>query len=272
MPSYLEQSPLGQASHYPSHYSPESLHPIARDLTRAELSVRAPYGQDIWYAYELSWLDTRGKPQVAIARFTFSAAAAYLIESKSFKLYLNSLNQSVFHDHAALEQCLVQDLSRASGAAVQVELFLASQFAQLQLHELSGQSLDEQDVTLEHYQPAPQLLRCSSAEQVEECLVSHLLRSNCPVTGQPDWGSVQIRYRGPSIDHAALLAYIVSFRLHAGFHEQCVEQMYNDIKQRCQPQYLAVYARYTRRGGLDINPFRSDWPNLAPEQGRSARQ
>lgn len=273
---------LGQPTAYPERYDPALLHPVPRAPKRAELGLGAtlPFlGADLWTAYELSWLNARGKPQVALAHFTVPCETPHLIESKSFKLYLNSYNQSVYPSFEAVQQQLRQDLAEAlwrgseRSGGVGVRLLRPSQFAQERLGVLEGLSLDRLDLECSDYQPAPQHLQADASQAVvQEVLCSDLLKSNCPVTGQPDWASVQIAYSGAPIDQAGLLRYLVSFRQHSGFHEQCVERIYQDIWQRCRPAKLSVYARYTRRGGLDINPWRSSHPQQPPEPVRTARQ
>ncbi|MDE2306980.1 MAG: NADPH-dependent 7-cyano-7-deazaguanine reductase QueF [Xanthomonadaceae bacterium] len=270
-----EHSPLGKDTGYPDRYDPGRLFPIPRADKRAEIGVTDTlpfHGVDIWNAYELSWLDARGKPVVALAEFCVPAASPNIIESKSFKLYLNGFAQERIADADALVATLARDLSAAAGAAVGVQLGTASA-AGHRLADLDGQLLDDQPLQIDHYGPprADFLQVETAARPIRETLVSHLLRSNCPVTGQPDWGSVQIAYRGMPIGHAGLLRYLVSFRNHNEFHEQCVERIYVDLMQRCAPQQLSVYARYTRRGGLDINPFRSSTA-ITPDNRRSARQ
>lgn len=273
--SFPEQSPLGKDTVYADHYNPRLLFPISRAEKRAEIGVAdvLPFhGVDIWNAYELSWLNLRGKPVVAMAEFRIPAASPNLIESKSFKLYLNGFAQECIADVATLTATLLRDLSEAAGAVIGVRLSDANASDQV-IPGLDGQLLDTQDIDVEDYGP-PQvsyLTTDGSATPVAETVVSHLLRSNCPVTGQPDWGSVQIAYRGAPIDHAGLLRYLVSFRNHNEFHEQCVERIFVDLTQRCAPSQLSVYARYTRRGGLDINPFRSSTP-VTPENLRTVRQ
>ena len=273
-PSIL--SPLGKPTEYRADYAPELLYPIPRQLKRDELGMTAtalPFvGEDIWNAYELSWLNAKGKPVVALASFRVPATSPNLIESKSFKLYLNSFNQTPFADTETVQQTLAGDLSAAAGAAVDVKIELLSSRPQPTLGYPQGILLDELDIVCDTYQPAPQQLLTVDGEKVEEILYSHLLKSNCLVTGQPDWAMVVIRYRGRPIDHAGLLRYIVSFRGHNEFHEQCVERIYCDITRQCAPDALAVYARYTRRGGLDINPFRSSGEFSVPENIREARQ
>jgi 7-cyano-7-deazaguanine reductase len=270
-----EQSALGQSTVYADRYDPSLLFPIPRAGKRAEIGVgdTLPFhGVDIWNAYELSWLDGRGKPVVAMAEFRVPATSPNIIESKSFKLYLNGFAQERVADAAALATTLTRDLSHAAGAAIGVLLSEASA-AKHPVTDLDGHLLDDQPIDIDHYGPpeAGFLQAAASAKVTEETVVSHLLRSNCPVTGQPDWGSVQIAYRGTPIDHAGLLRYLVSFRNHNEFHEQCVERIYVDVMARCAPEQLSVYARYTRRGGLDINPFRSS-KALSPANSRGARQ
>ncbi|WP_460875811.1 NADPH-dependent 7-cyano-7-deazaguanine reductase QueF [Rhodanobacter koreensis] len=270
-----EHSPLGKSTVYADRYDPSLLFPIPRADKRAEIGVAEPlpfHGVDIWNAYELSWLDLRGKPAVALAEFRVPAASPNIIESKSFKLYLNGFSQERMADVATLVATLTRDLSAAAGAAVAVRLAEANAAA-FGVTDLDGHLLDAQDLDIDHYGPpqADFLSADASATPIGETLVSHLLRSNCPVTGQPDWGSVQIAYRGAPIDHAGLLRYLVSFRDHNEFHEQCVERIFVDLMQRCAPQQLSVYARYTRRGGLDINPFRSSTAAM-PGNPRTVRQ
>ena len=267
----LTHAPLGHEVAYPRSYDPALLFPIERRASRASLPQPRPgwHGADIWNAYEISWLSPRGKPLAAAASFVFPQDSTRLIESKSFKLYLNSYNESR-HESAAQVCALMQrDLQQACGAPVEVKIYKLdgpegadrSDGPCAPPRPLQGLNIDGLDVDIARYTPAPQLLRLAAdAARVEETLVSDLLKTNCPVTGQPDWGSVQIRYAGPHIDRGALLAYIVSLRQHNEFHEHCVERMYCDIWQACRPEALFVYARYTRRGGLDINPWRSSHP------------
>jgi len=277
-----EDSLLGKAVAYADQYDPTLLYPIARAPKRAEIGVPAtpPFiGADLWTAYELSWLNLRGKPQVAIAQFTVPAETPNIIESKSLKLYLNSYNNTRLADAAEVQARLRADLSEALWrgsdrcGSVGVTLIAPQQFDQQLIQKLDGMNLDRLDVECTHYTPAPELLAAAFDEApVSETLTSQLLKSNCLVTGQPDWASVQIRYSGPPIDQAGLLRYLVSFRNHNEFHEQCVERIFMDIWRRCKPAKLAVYARYTRRGGLDINPWRSSHPLPLPPHVRTARQ
>ncbi len=269
-------SPLGKPTEYRADYAPELLYAIPRQLKRDELGIRGdalPFvGEDLWNAYELSWLNPKGKPVVALGSFRVPADSPNLIESKSFKLYLNSFNQTAFHDASAVESNLTRDLSAAAGASVRAKIEVLSGRPQPTLGYPQGILLDDLDIACDTYQPAPDLLVAVDGQKTEETLYSHLLKSNCLVTGQPDWAMVVIRYRGRPLDHAGLLSYIVSFRNHNEFHEQCVERIYCDIQRRCAPEALAVYARYTRRGGLDINPFRSSGEFAAPDNIREVRQ
>jgi 7-cyano-7-deazaguanine reductase len=270
-----EQSPLGKDTVYADRYDPSLLFPIPRADKRAEIGVAEElpfHGVDIWNAYELSWLDLRGKPVVALAEFRVPASSPNIVESKSFKLYLNGFAQERIADADTLAATLMHDISAVAGAVVSVQLG-AARATTLPVVDLDGHLLDAQDIEIEYYGPpdADFLSADAGARPVSETLVSHLLRSNCPVTGQPDWGSVQIGYQGAPIDHAGLLRYLVSFRTHNEFHEQCVERIFVDIMRRCAPAQLSVHARYTRRGGLDINPFRSSVP-CVPANGRTVRQ
>lgn len=277
-----EQSQLGKASAYVDQYDPSLLFPIPREAKRAEIGIhgRLPFlGADLWTAFELSWLNPKGKPQVAIAHFTVPCESTHLIESKSLKLYLNSYNNTRFADVADVQARLRADLSTAvwtggpMQASVGVKVLMPELFDREPVHELDGLLLDRLDVDCDRYTPAPDLLTAQFDEApVGETLTSHLLKSNCLVTGQSDWGSVQISYHGPQIDQAGLLRYLVSFRNHNEFHEQCVERIYIDVWTRCKPTQLTVYARYTRRGGLDINPLRTSHPGPLPPNIRTARQ
>ncbi|MDB5732722.1 MAG: 7-cyano-7-deazaguanine reductase [Variovorax sp.] len=278
-----EQSQLGRASAYPDRYDASLLFPIPRATQREAMGIHGDalpfFGADLWTAFELSWLNARGKPQLAIAHFTVPCETPNIVESKSFKLYLGGFSNTVFADANAVRERLRIDLSEAvwRGAAhagtIGVRLLAPELFDQEPVHELDGLNLDRLDLECTHYQPAPELLSSNTEEApVTETLTSRLLKSNCLVTGQPDWGSVQIRYSGPQIEQAGLLRYIVSFRNHNEFHEPCVERIFTDIWRQCRPIKLAVYARYTRRGGLDINPFRASWPQVLPANARTARQ
>ena len=276
MTNSADQSPLGKTSAYQTQYAPELLFPIPRPGTRDELGITGTlpfFGVDIWNAYEVSWLNLRGKPQVAILTVTAPADSPNIVESKSFKLYLNSFNQTRLANEDALLALLRDDLSAAFGAPVHLALTLPEQFGQLKMGELDGVLLDRLDIEVDDYSPAPEILKANFDEApVEETLVSHLLKSNCLVTGQPDWASVQIKYAGPQIDQESLLKYLIGFREHNEFHEQCVERIFTDILRQCRPQKLTVYARYTRRGGLDINPWRTNHSGQRPPNLRTARQ
>ncbi len=277
-----ELSPLGKSASYPTDYAPEVLFPMARATQRALIGVGEQplfMGADLWTAYELSWLNPRGKPQVALARLVVPADSPNIVESKSLKLYLGSFSNArlsgpeevVARIRADLSAALWQGSGRTGAAGVQ--LVQPEVFASEGVQELEGLNLDRLDLECTHYQPAPELLSAQFDEPpVTETLTSQLLKSNCLVTGQPDWGSVQIRYSGPQIDQAGLLQYLVSFRNHNEFHEHCVERIFMDIWRQCRPSQLMVYARYTRRGGLDINPFRTSHPQNLPRSVRTARQ
>ena len=277
LPNHPDASPLGKPTEYIAEYTPSLLFPIARQGKREEIGVTGTlpfFGVDIWNAYELSWLNLRGKPQVAVATFTVPADSPNIIESKSLKLYLNSFNQTRVAGPDALADMLRADLSDGFGAPVQVKLSLPESFSTLGIGELEGLLLDRLDIEVNSYTPDASLLKANHQEAtVEETLVSHLLKSNCLVTGQPDWGSIQIRYVGSQIDQEGLLQYLIGFRNHNEFHEQCVERIFMDVLRQCRPQKLSVYARYTRRGGLDINPWRTNFTTgQRPSNLRNARQ
>ena len=274
---------LGQQSAYPNQYDPSLLFPIARSDNRSSLGLNSQstppfFGVDIWNAYELAWLNLKGKPQIALAEFIIPADSPNMIESKSFKLYLNSLNQHCFADFATVKTCLQHDLSQVLGTGLQVRLVqpceITSNKKMAPIEELGGQLLDRLDIEVNSHQSADLLLLKAdhTSAPITQTLVSHLLKSICPVTGQPDWASVQIQYQGRPIDEEGLLRYLIGFRQLGEFHEHCVEKIFCDIKIQCQPEKLSVYARYTRRGGLDINPFRTDFNAAWPNNIRHARQ
>lgn len=275
----MNHNPLGRQTDYVSVYAPHLLFPIPRAESRALLGIGDTlpfFGVDIWTGYELSWLDALGKPVVAIAEFFIPCTSEFIVESKSFKLYLNSLNQTRFENTAEVEALVTKDLARITNADIRVSVIPLTQSIRATLHlaeiaEVKGEMLDDLVVAVDTYHPAPELLS-TEVGIVEECLVSHLLKTNCPVTGQPDWASVVIRYKGNKIQRENLLRYIISFREHQDFHEHCVERIFSDIARVCKPKELTVYARYTRRGGLDINPFRSSNPDEKPELLRLIRQ
>lgn len=276
-PILPSDSPLGKSTPYSDRYDPGLLFPMPRADKRAELGISGTlpfFGIDVWNAYELSWLNLRGKPQVAIATLMVPADTPNIVESKSMKLYFNSLNQARVAGPDALLELLRADLSAAFGGAINIKLTLADDFDKLQMGELDGLLLDRLDVEFDCYQPDPLLLTTHLDEApVEETLVSHLLKSNCLVTNQPDWASVQIRYVGNPINQEGLLRYLVGFRSHQEFHEQCVERIFTDILRQCSPTKLFVAARYTRRGGIDINPWRSNFSlTTMPGNRRNARQ
>lgn len=260
MSDLLHQSPLGKTSQYETRYNPDLLFPIARQEKRTELGITGKalpfYGRDLWYGYELSWLNSRGKPEVRIVRIELPCQSANLIESKSLKLYLNSFNQSRFADEDAVRQCLERDLSACAGDRVQVTLFTVAAMECQGFQAAPGINLDALDIAIQTYTYDPGLLQKETG-RLAETLHSHLLKSNCPVTGQPDWGTLVVAYQGEAIDHGALLEYICSFREHQEFHEQCVERIFTDLMAHFALDELTVYAQYLRRGGLDINPWRS---------------
>lgn len=271
--------PLGRATQYPDQYDPSLLFPIARSENRLKLNIRPdqalPFvGVDIWNAFELSWLNPKGKPKIAIAEFQIPADSPNMIESKSFKLYLNSLNNARFEDESEVRERLIADLSEVAGSQVVTRISPSDAIAKKGMQEMSGVLIDRLDIEIDPKLKAdPNLLQVNeSFGPIEQCLVSHLLKSNCPVTGQPDWASVQIRYQGRPILEEGLLRYLIGFRQLGEFHEHCVETIFCDIKRECKPEKLSVYARYTRRGGLDINPFRTDHNAPWPDNTRHARQ
>lgn len=272
----LKSLKLGQKTEYASQYDRTLLQPVPRALNRDGLGItqNQPFtiGADIWTAYEISWLNEKGLPQVAIADIYLDYQSQNLIESKSFKLYLNSFNQSKFADFNAVQQTMQGDLSECVQGDVKVRLNPVAVYDSQKIDHLQGDCIDEQDIEITSYEfNADWLKNCVSDEIVEEKLVSHLLKSNCLITNQPDWGTLHIHYIGKKINHEKLLRYVVSFRQHNEFHEQCVERIFCDLMHYAKPEKLTVYARYTRRGGLDINPFRSNFENL-PENLRLARQ
>ncbi|UGA55474.1 NADPH-dependent 7-cyano-7-deazaguanine reductase QueF [Vibrio sp. VB16] len=267
---------LGQKTEYRQQYDSTLLQPVPRSLNRDDLNLTndLPFkGCDVWTLYELSWLNNKGLPQVAIGDVSIPATSLNLIESKSFKLYLNSFNQTPFANWDKVTETLEKDLSSCAGEAVQVVLNPLSSFTNQPIQTMDGECIDDQDIEVSDYQFDPEFLNGSiSNEQVTETLHSHLLKSNCLITNQPDWGSVEVKYTGKRIDREALLRYLVSFREHNEFHEQCVERIFMDITRYCSPDSLTVCARYTRRGGLDINPYRSSESSAPQHNHRLARQ
>ena len=269
--SLLAHLSLGKVTAYADQYDASLLQAVPRQLGRDAIGLAAStsalpfFGQDIWHAYELSWLNHKGKPMVALATFVVPVTSDNLIESKSFKLYLNSLNQTRFRDISQLYQTLVQDLSACAGEKVAVTIHHVNELIAFQPTWIQGRCLDDLDIEIDTYDFDAGLLQLTGVNTViEEKLHSHLLKSNCLITSQPDWASVFIHYRGPAIDHESLLRYLISFRHHNEFHEQCVERIYLDLMRLAKPEFLAVYACYTRRGGLDINPLRSSSPYNPP--------
>ncbi|GLY60017.1 NADPH-dependent 7-cyano-7-deazaguanine reductase [Pectobacterium carotovorum subsp. carotovorum] len=268
---------LGKPTPYHDRYDAALLQPVPRSLNRDPLGIYPDslsfHGADIWTLYELSWLNNRGVPQVAVGEMHLNAESLNLIESKSFKLYLNSFNQTAFDSWESVRATLAKDLAHCAQGDVSITLFKLSELEGQPIAGFTGECIDDQDIQIDSYDFNADYLATNEqdAPVVEETLVSHLLKSNCLITHQPDWGSVQIQYCGKRINREALLRYIVSFRHHNEFHEQCVERIFNDIMRYYQPEKLSVYARYTRRGGLDINPWRSNTPFNAPN-GRLPRQ
>jgi 7-cyano-7-deazaguanine reductase len=271
----VDASPLGQKTAYISSYDASLLFPIARSESRKALGISSDlpfYGYDIWTGYELSWLNTKGKPVIAVAEFKIPCDSPCIIESKSFKLYLNSFNQTRFSGLNDVKNILLKDLSAVAGSDVGVDLRSLSDSNLLVDVTHNALCLDNLDINVDVYHPDPSLLIADASNEVAEVLCSHLLKSNCPVTGQPDWATVFVEYSGAKINHENLLRYVISFREHQDFHEHCVERIFVDLMRSCKPKTLSVYARYTRRGGLDINPFRATELAAAPSVGRLLRQ
>ncbi|WP_150913831.1 NADPH-dependent 7-cyano-7-deazaguanine reductase QueF [Marinobacter halotolerans] len=264
----LINAPLGKSSEYPDSYDPALLFPVARDVNRRKIGLedgRWPwFGEDLWQGWEISWLRSDGVPAVAWAEILVPAASPSIIESKSMKLYLNSLNQAVFSSAERVGEVIAQDLSSASGAAVSVRLHSVDEGVRLAGRPEGFVLIDNESVDEIGYEYDPGVLGQASDEIVTERLCSHLLKSNCPVTGQPDWATLLVEYTGPAIDRASLLRYVVGFRQTQDFHEHCVETIFTDLMARFRPEHLTVCARYTRRGGLDINPLRSTVPDASP--------
>jgi len=270
----LAAAPLGHATGYPDTYDAALLFAVPRAPQRGEIGVGTtlPFtGADVWNAYELTWLDPRGKPKVAIASFAVPATSPAIVESKSVKLYLGSFAQSRFAGADAVAAAVARDIGGAVGAAVHVHIVAPADFARQTLAPLAGTSIDDADTGCTIWEVDPGLLAAGGAP-VAETLTSDLFRSVCPVTGQPDYASVAIAYRGPRVDRAALLRYLVSYRQHAGFHEHCVERIFVDVKVACRCETLTVHARFTRRGGVDINPYRTDAGVEVPANVRTPRQ
>lgn len=262
----MSKIPLGKPTQYPSEYAPEVLCAVARKAAREPLGLDSelPFqGADIWNAWELTWLAESGKPIVATAVITVPADSTNIIESKSLKLYLHSFAMSRYAAKGEVAGIIARDLTDLTESAVDVRVMPATETAYHRIGDFPGYCIDGLDLQADSDGVDPELLETAHGEPTKEALHSHLLRSLCPVTNQPDMGSVLIRYAGPKIDPESLLKYIVSYRQHNDFHEACVERMFVDIKKRCRPDKLTVYARYNRRGGIDINPFRSDFESTA---------
>ncbi|GGQ01089.1 NADPH-dependent 7-cyano-7-deazaguanine reductase QueF [Shewanella ulleungensis] len=267
---------LGHATVYQAEYDASLLQGVPRKLNRDAIALSGDlpfHGTDIWTGYELSWLNAKGKPVVALLEVQLDINSANLIESKSFKLYLNSFNQTKFDSVENVQDTLSRDLAACAQGEVTVKVIEPKHFNLERIVDLPGTCIDDLDIEVTEYEFNPDHLVGSTDpdKNVAETLNSNLLKSNCLITSQPDWGSVMIRYQGPKIDREKLLRYLISFRQHNEFHEQCVERIFVDLKKYCQCTKLTVYARYTRRGGLDINPYRSDFEN-PPESNRLARQ
>ncbi|WP_316353279.1 NADPH-dependent 7-cyano-7-deazaguanine reductase QueF [Candidatus Trichorickettsia mobilis] len=273
----MENILLGKRTAYKDEYDPTLLYPIARKLARDQIGVVSPLpfkGFDVWNCYEVSWLQYSGKPEVRVMEIIIPADSENIIESKSLKLYLNSLNNTKFNDDNQVVELMQSDLSKTIKSPVTIHCQTLDAYSNLELSNFTGVNIDLLDVSIGDYNINTNLLSLSKEKLlVEEVLYSNLLKSNCCVTGQPDWASIQISYKGLKIDHSALLKYLISFRNHQEFHEQCVERVFTDIKNRCNPEKLTVYARYTRRGGVDINPIRSTDLNVTHiENLRQIRQ
>ncbi len=270
----LRSSPLARAATYPDRLDAGLLFPVDRAPQRGELGFGAalPFGGvDLWTAYELSWLDAAGKPEVAIATFAVPADSPRIVESKSVKLYLAGFNLTRFGSAAEVRATLSRDLSAAIGAAVDITLAPPDETGAMPQAGFTGVCLDALPLAVDDRLPVPAALT-AAAPGCAESLYTRLFRSVCPVTGQPDYACVQLSYRGARIDRAGLLRYLVSFRRHPGFHEHCVERIFADVWRRCRPEALSVYARFTRRGGIDINPWRSSEGGRPPLHVRTARQ
>lgn len=273
--SFLKETPLGRSTDYVDEYTPSLLCPIPRWDGREALEldgVELPFhGQDIWNAYELSWLNSKGRPQVAVCELKVPCVTPYLVESKSLKLYFNSFSNTRFDSENIVRDYITKDLSQVVGGAVDVKLYSLEQAAALPQWEAGGECVDNIDLEFESHEYRPDLLLCDQGGEQTGQLYSHLLRSHCPVTNQPDWATVVVRYTGRVISPASFLRYVVSLRNHQGFHEQIIEQMFVDLMRQCEPRQLTVYGRFTRRGGIDINPFRSNYEQPLPNR-RTIRQ
>ena len=253
--------PLGRETDYPHKYAPEVLCPISRADSRASLGIgdELPFaGVDIWNAWDLTWLSPSGLPRVATAEIHVPADSPSIVESKSLKLYLGSFAMSPFESATAVAEAIARDLAACVGAAVSVSVLPVAGTQARRVARLAGACLDELAVACSDWEVNADLLHADPSDLAQEDVHTHLLRSLCPVTSQPDIGSLQISYSGPRIDHAGLLKYVVSFREHNDFHEACIERMFIDLLNRCGCEALTVQARYQRRGGIDINPVRTN--------------
>jgi len=252
-------SPLGRATHYPDAYDPGLLYPVERAPQRDALGLAGdlPFrGADHWTAWEVAWLDAGRRPRAAVATFAVPCESPRIVESKSVKLWLASLNHAIFATVEDLRQALARDLARATGTRIEVAVDLPATWGRHARRELGGASLDDESLAAHPDAPDASLLR-AAGPAVEETLVTHGFRSVCPVTAQPDYASIAIACRGPRLDPAALAAYLSGYRRHPGFHEHCVERIFVDVLRACGPEALRVEARFTRRGGVDINPVRA---------------
>jgi len=259
----MTDNPLGNQTEHPKKYQPDVLYPIPRWASRSLLDIDKKilmYGLDHWQAYELSWLNNKGKPQVVIGEFYFNSESENIVESKSLKLYLNSINQERYSSSETVRALLEQDLSKVSRSEVKVVLHQLDEVDNDLTSVRAGRSIDDIDLEISTQQPDADLLVATEEEADDELLYSDLFRSNCPVTGQPDWASIELRYSGRKIDEASLLKYLISFREHQGYHEECAERIFRDIMLKCQPKELRVGMNFLRRGGLDINVYRSTAP------------
>ena len=269
----LQDSQLGKATEYRRKYNSTLLFPIARAPKRAEINVTSPlpfYGYDVWNAYELSWLNEKGKPQAAIGEIIFPCETPNIIESKSMKLYFNSLNNTSFPNVDTVTETIKNDLSKSAGTAVELRIQLIENTQDIRTETFTGKCIDDLDISIEDYQVNPKLL-CVEQEDVKEILYSNYFNSICFATGQPDWASIKIHYHGNRISHESLLKYLISYRNHSEFHEQCIERAFMDILEQCRPKSLTIEARFTRRGGIDINPIRST-EKVVPSNRRQIRQ
>jgi len=258
----MADNPLGENSVYPNRYDASVLYPIPRWPARSLLDIDKKilmYGIDHWHAYELSWLEKDGRPRAAIAEFFFNSNSENIVESKSLKLYLNSLNSECYANPNEVAELVTRDLSAVSKSEVKVIIRDLDERPEY-FEGRAGRSIDAAPLFEYPNAPDESILKCGNEEMNDEQLYSDLFRSNCPVTGQPDWASFEIRYTGSKIDESSLLAYLCSYRMHQGYHEECAERIYRDILQQCQPSELRIGMNYLRRGGLDINVYRSTVP------------